>query len=69
MLDSHPDICGGPEFQFRRIPDIVTLRIALRASVGSGDMSVFVLSKTSTGKSACSLSDCFFRTLTTGPAD
>ena len=39
MLDSHPDICGGPEFDL--IPDIVGLRNKLRASVASGRTSVY----------------------------
>lgn len=39
ILDSHPDICGGPEFD--RIPGIVDLRNKLRASVDSGRISVF----------------------------
>lgn len=39
ILDSHPDICGGPEFD--RIPDIVELRGKLHESVGSGRISVY----------------------------
>lgn len=39
MLDSHPDVCGGPEFD--RVPDIVRLRNKLRASVDSGRIGVF----------------------------
>jgi len=39
MLDSHPDVCGGPEFD--RVPDIVALRDRLRASVDSGRISVY----------------------------
>ncbi len=39
MLDSHPDICGGPEFDL--VPDIVGLRNRLRASVASGRISVY----------------------------
>lgn len=38
MLDSHPDICGGPEFD--HVPDVVELRNKLRASVDSGRISV-----------------------------
>lgn len=39
IMDSHPEICGGPEFN--HIPGIVDLRNKLRASVGSGRISVF----------------------------
>lgn len=39
ILDSHPDICGGPEFD--RVPDIVTLRNKLRSSVESERISAF----------------------------
>ncbi|MBA2441553.1 MAG: sulfotransferase [Rubrobacter sp.] len=39
MLDAHPGICGGPEFD--RVPDIVRLRNGLLQSVGSGRISVF----------------------------
>jgi hypothetical protein len=39
VMDSHPEICGGPEFD--RIPEIVRLRNKLRASVDSGRIRVF----------------------------
>lgn len=39
MLDAHPGICGGPEFD--RVPDIVRLRNDLLRSVDSGRISVF----------------------------
>lgn len=39
MLDSHPDICGGPEFDL--VPEIAGLRNRLRASVSSGRISVY----------------------------
>lgn len=39
MLDSHPDICGGPEFD--RMPDVIRLRKELRESVDSGRISVY----------------------------
>lgn len=39
MLDSHPDVCGGPEFD--RVPDIVGLRNQLRASVSSGRTGIY----------------------------
>ncbi len=39
IMDSHPEICGGPEFD--RVPEIVGLRNRLRASVDSGRISVF----------------------------
>lgn len=39
MLDSHPSVCGGPEFD--RVPDIIELRDRLRSSVDSGRISVY----------------------------
>lgn len=39
MLDSHPEIFGGPEFDF--IPAIVNLRNQLLASVNSGRIEAF----------------------------
>jgi protein-tyrosine sulfotransferase len=39
VLDSHPDICGGPEFHW--VPEIIRLRNRLRASVDIGRISVF----------------------------
>lgn len=39
IVDSHPEICGGPEFD--HIPRIVDLRNKLRASVESGRINVF----------------------------
>lgn len=39
ILDSHPEISGGPEFD--RIPEVVRLRGKLRASVRSGRISAF----------------------------
>jgi hypothetical protein len=39
MLDSHPRICGGPEFH--HVADIVELRGKLRASVDSGRLSAY----------------------------
>lgn len=39
MLDSHPDICGGPEFDL--IPEIIELRGKLRASISSGRTSAY----------------------------
>ena len=34
ILDSHPVICGGPEFH--HLPDIMNLRKALRDSIAKG---------------------------------
>jgi len=39
MLDSHPDVYGGPEFD--RIPNIVDLRRKLQNSVRTGRIDVF----------------------------
>lgn len=39
MLDSHPDILGGPEFI--HIPDIISLRNKLRASITAGWIDLF----------------------------
>lgn len=39
MLDSHPLVCGGPEFDF--IPEIVKLRGNLRKSVDSGRINAY----------------------------
>ena len=39
ILDSHPDVCGGPEFD--RVPEILELRNKLRASVDSGRISLY----------------------------
>jgi hypothetical protein len=39
MLDSHPDICGGPEFD--HILDIIGLRDKLRVSISSGRTSAY----------------------------
>ena len=40
MLDCHPDIAGGPEFD--RVPDVVALRNMLLNSVDNGRISVFL---------------------------
>jgi hypothetical protein len=39
MLDSHPEICGGPEFD--RVPDVIQLRDKLGESVDLGRISVY----------------------------
>ena len=39
ILDSHPDIFGGPEFD--RIPAIIDLRNALHASIDAGRIDLF----------------------------
>lgn len=39
ILDSHPDIAGGPEFD--RTPDIINLRNLLHESIAKGRISMF----------------------------
>jgi hypothetical protein len=39
ILDNHPNICGGPEFD--HVPDIVALRNRLHSSIDSGRIRAF----------------------------
>src|SRR5271157_4464934 len=40
ILDSHPDVCGGPEFD--HIPSIVTVRNMMLESLAKGRTDVFM---------------------------
>jgi hypothetical protein len=55
MLDSHPDICGAPEFL--HIPDIIRLRKALRQSVDRKYIDFY--SYEDVDKHICSLIESF----------
>ncbi|MGB0911903.1 MAG: sulfotransferase family protein, partial [Nitrospirales bacterium] len=52
ILDSHPEICGGPEF--RHVPDIIEVRNKLHESIGLKRMEVFC---------SCDEVDAYIKTL------
>ncbi len=60
ILDSHPDICGGPEFL--HIPDIINLRRKLHRSIRQGYIDLYC-SYNEVDKNICSLIEKFLLSL------